>query len=87
MKVKLVGWRKLDFTDAKTGKRTNGVQLFFLAEIAKDGEGHMGDKKFIAQDRIDSGEIKLPVLTVGDEYEFVFGSKGQVLAVTKAKAL
>lgn len=71
MKAKVVGTRRLEFTDNKTGELIAGVQVFVIYPDY-DVVGEKTDKVFVS----DSSGVKLPEFVLGSEYVFNYDSVG-----------
>ena len=81
MKVKMLGWRNVSFTDERTGESVKGVNLFYsFPMIGGECDGQEAEKKFVRD-----GSITLPDIKVGEMYEMGFNSKGRLLAMAVVK--
>lgn len=78
-KVKIVGVRKVNFTDKQTGNTVSGVTYFFT--FKQDGvDGVAADKVFIHQDRlVDLSYLPSP----GDEVILLWNRYGKLADVQK----
>lgn len=72
MTVKLTGYRKMSFTDDKTGELITGTSIYYLHKDM-DVVGLVAAKKFI------KGGSKLPELVPDCDYIMEFAPNGKLL--------
>ena len=71
MIAKVVGFERVEFTDQKTNQTISGTRLY----VTFKGERVNGvgcDYKFFS----DNSNVKLPEISIGREYEFVYQQTG-----------
>lgn len=79
MKVRLIGYRRMDFT-AKDGGQIKGVNLYMsYPDVSGGTKGHVCDKVFIKNEDIIA--IRLDEFITKD-INVEFGVKGTVIAVS-----
>ena len=77
MKVTLLGYRVTSFVDDKTGEVVEGTSLFYSFPMTGEGtHGEEAEKKFIRK-----GQLELPVLEIGAEYDMGYNSKGRLMEI------
>lgn len=84
MKVTVLGTRKVDFLDSRTGENILGTSIY-VAYPDEGVKGLMADKVFIK----DGSDVFLPDFEFGELYDFVyegFGKRTYLSSITKVEA-
>lgn len=82
MTVVVLGTRKVEFEDQKTGKQISGTSIYVYYP-AEGVDGYMGDKIFIRSD----STVVLPEFEYGEKYDFHyegFGRRMTLVSIQKS---
>lgn len=80
-KMKVVGYREVDFEDKESGKRIQGVSLY-VNHTADDVHGEMAEKLFLRPDVMMDNQYS-PV--VGEVIGITWGRKNRIVSIEKVK--
>lgn len=83
MKVTLIGFKTVDFTDEESGKRVNGISLYISFPDA-DTVGEACERQFVSSKILDDSGIKADDLEefINGEINIEYNRKGKIGSIS-----